>query len=447
MKIRTKIHLFSSLLMLVILGLTNIGIYFLFNKLAFETAYDQLQSRGEELTSAFSQSTAQIDPATILRAYLPTEGSARLMSPAGEQLSSVRTTEELKGYKPSLDPSNPYTIDKVNGVSVMTLAAPVILADGTVANVFMSQQLIDVDQNMDRLRLILFTVTILAMIPIIGSAITLSRLVTAPIIQLIQTMQKSRTSGTYERIDIPQEGKDELSEMGKTFNQMMDQLGTNYKKQEQFVSNASHELKTPLTVIESYARLLSRRGFDDKDIADEAVRAILNESARMRELIEQMLQLAKNQENITFDFQQVELKELVSEVIQPMRQAFGRDISLEGPYPLVVTTDESKLIQLLYIILDNARKYSDREIKVLLTENETNLTISITDFGRGIPQESLPHLFDRFYRVDEDRNRKTGGAGLGLSIADLIAEGIGAEITVESIVGLGTTFHIFLPKS
>ena len=105
-----------------------------------------------------------------------------------------------------------------------------------------------------------------------------------------------------------------------------------------------------------------------------------------------------------------------------------------------------KLRQLLYILLDNARKYSDREVKTVINENEEGFTISVIDYGNGIPEDALPHIFDRFYRVDEDRNRKTGGTGLGLAIAKELADGLGAELEVESIIGMGTTFRIFIPK-
>lgn len=113
---------------------------------------------------------------------------------------------------------------------------------------------------------------------------------------------------------------------------------------------------------------------------------------------------------------------------------------------MVAVTDAEKLRQLLFILLDNARKYSGREIKTTISENETKISIAVTDYGNGIPEEALPRIFDRFYRVHEDRNRKTGGTGLGLSIAKELADGLGAELKLESSVGVGTTFWIIMPK-
>ena len=129
-----------------------------------------------------------------------------------------------------------------------------------------------------------------------------------------------------------------------------------------------------------------------------------------------------------------------------MRQAYARDFILEGKGPAIAVTDVEKLRQLIYILLDNARKYSDREVKTVINENEVGITISVIDYGNGIPADALPRIFDRFYRVDEDRNRKTGGTGLGLAIAKELADGLGAELEVESIIGMGTTFRIFIPK-
>jgi len=446
MKLKTKIHLFSTLLMLVILTLTNIGIYFVYEKMAFDTEYSQLKTQSVDLIGSLSLMTGKNDPATVLHTYRPPNGAVRILNATGKVKVESSSAEGIKSYQPEIKPGERYSIGEFDNTPILTMREPVIWTDGKVVELQMIQLLSDVKYNLNLLKLILLGVTFIAMIPITLSSVALGRIVIQPIDNLIKTMSQSRQAGTYEKIDVSAEGKDEMAQMGHEFNDMMVKLESNYKKQEQFVSNASHELKTPLTVIESYARLLSRRGFDDRSVAEEAVGAILGESIRMKDMIEQMLQLARSHEQSEFNFAKTDILALVNKTLQPMRQAYARDFIMEENGSAVAETDEEKLRQLLYILLDNARKYSEREIKTSITETETAISIAVIDYGNGISKEALPHLFDRFYRVHEDRNRKTGGTGLGLAIANELAVGLGAELEVESIVGMGTTFRIIIPK-
>ncbi len=446
MKLKTKIHLFSTLLMLIVLTLTNIGVYFLFEKMAYDTEYNQLSQRSDELTASLSQMNGKTDPSAVLRAYIPPSGAVRIIGAKEGKSPSVQNVEGIQNFQPHLQGNQRYSIDRYEGVPVLTISVPVIWTDGEVVELQMIHLLNDVKQNLKTLILILVAVTLIAMIPIIMSSIALGRIVTQPIEKLMKTMTHSRQSGTYEKIKVPTEGKDEMAQMGRTFNDMMEQLERNFNQQEQFVSNASHELKTPLTVIESYARLLTRRGFDDRAVAKESIGAILSESVRMKEMIEQLLQLARNDEQVAFQFKQVDIYEQVEMTLQPMRQAYDRKFFLAGEGPVLTMTDPEKLRQLLYILLDNARKYSEKEITISISEDEAHISLAVTDYGKGIPEASLPRIFDRFYRVDEDRNRKTGGTGLGLAIAKELANGLGGELQVESVVGVGTTFRLLLPK-
>ena len=446
MKIKTKIHLFSTLLMLVILALTNTGIYFVYQKMAYDTEYHQLKTQSNELIATLSKITGQNDPETVLRAYIPPNGAVRIVNSTGKVKVESGSVEGIRDYNPKMVTGERYSIGKFNNTPALTMSEPVIWTDGKVVELQMIQLLSDVKHNLNLLKLILIGVILIAMIPIMVSSAALGRIVIHPIDNLIKTMSESRRTGKFEKIDVSSEGKDEMAQMGHEFNDMMGQLERNFKKQEQFVSNASHELKTPLTVIESYARLLTRRGFDDRPVAEEAIGAILNESIRMKNMIEQMLHLARNQEQTVPNFAETDLNALVEKTLQPMRQAYTRDFNYEGNSPVVAVTDSDKLRQLLFILLDNARKYSEREIKTTISETENAISIAVTDYGNGIPEEALPHLFDRFYRVHEDRNRKTGGTGLGLAIAKELADSLGAELKIESIVGMGTTFRIIIPK-
>ncbi|MEK4762143.1 ATP-binding protein [Viridibacillus sp. FSL E2-0187] len=447
MKLKTKIHVFSSLVMLIILVLTMIGIYFLYEKMAYDTEYNQLLSESKELVTSISQTSKVNDPATILRAYIPPRGAVRPVDLNGKPLITVQSTEGMKDYHPDIDEHKRYSVEKYKGIPVLSMSMPAIWVDGSVVHIQMLQSMKDVARNLELLRLVLLGVTILATIPIVLSSMTLGRIVTKPIHRLIATMQESQKSGTFEKINIEDDGRDEMAEMSRTFNEMMFQLEQNYRKQEHFVSNASHELKTPLTVVESYARLLKRRGFDNKEVANEAVQAILSESIRMNEMIKQMLELAKNKENIPLTIAAIDIYKVLEDTLHQMHQAYGREFNLLGNGPVIIKTDEQKLKQLFFIFLENARHYSEREINVSIAKEGSQLVVRIQDFGQGIAKENIPHLFDRFYRVSEDRNRKTGGTGLGLAIAHEIAERLAINITVLSTLGEGTTIVLRFENS
>ena len=447
MKLKTKIHLFSTLLTLLIIGLMNIGVYFLFEEMAFDTEYTQLNSDVDEMITALSKMQEKDDPATILRAYIPPNGGIRILNSKGELQLVVQSIKEITKYQPNFEVAERYSIGMLEGSPVLTISKPVIWSNGEVVEVQTMKQLLEAGNNLEFLRLILIGVTVGGMLLMTISSVTLGRIITNPINKLINTMSHSRISGKYEKIAVHSNRKDEMAQMGIAFNEMMEQLEQNYKKQEQFVSDASHELKTPLTVIESYAKLLSRHGFSNIEIAEESVRAIINETSRMKEMVSQMLVLAKSNGKQQHNYELIDVNILIQETLKSMRTAYERNFLLKGDGPFYVNTDTELLRQLLFIILDNARKYSEKDIKTTISESDDGITISIMDYGDGIPKEDLDRIFDRFYRVDEARNRKTGGTGLGMAIAKDIANRLSATLTIQSMVGFGTTIHIFLPSN
>ncbi|WP_338652278.1 HAMP domain-containing sensor histidine kinase [Lysinibacillus sp. Y5S-8] len=427
MRLKTKIHLLTTLLMLVILVATNSGIYLLYEKSAYDTEYHQLQTRANDLSSTFSQLNAQTNLQQVLRAYMPTDGAVYIYD--GERLKTkVQATLEMPE-----GPSITYTM-------------PAIWIDGTVVDITLQQSMEEVERTLSLLKVILIIVSVIATIPIFLASLVLGRLILLPLERLNETMRKSASTGKYEKMDIPAKGGDELTNINRTFNMMMEKLEQHYRKQEEFVSNASHELKTPITVIESYAKLLLRRGFDNREVAQESLLAIANESSRMHEMVLQLLELAKNNEHLDIHFEQLELTPFLNKVASQMQHAYHRAFIVDVKKPSFVYSDEKILKQLLFILLDNARKYSEEEVHILATETANHVCITIQDFGIGIPAEHIPHLFERFYRVTGDRNRKTGGSGLGLAIAHGLAEQLGIMMDVKSTIGEGSSFTLCIPK-
>ncbi|MEB7455027.1 sensor histidine kinase [Lysinibacillus sphaericus] len=427
MKLKTKIHLLTTLLMLVILVATNSGIYFLYEKFAYNTEYSQLHTRANDLSSTLSQLNAQTNLQQVLRAYMPAGGAIYVYD--GENLKTkVQATLDMPD------------------VTSITYTMPTIWIDGTIVDITLQQSMEEVESTLDLLKAILIVVSIIATIPIFLASLALGRLILLPLERLNATMRKSASTGKYEKMDIPAKGGDELAKINRTFNMMMEKLEQHYQKQQEFVSNASHELKTPITVIESYAKLLLRRGFDNREVAQESLQAIANESSRMHEMVLQLLELAKNNEHIEIHIEQLELAPFLNKVAAQMQQAYHRAFKVDAKAPQFIYSDEKILKQLLFILLDNARKYSEGDVYISTAETTSHVRMTIQDFGVGIPKEHIPHLFERFYRVTEDRNRKTGGSGLGLAIAHNLAGQLGITIDVESTVGEGSSFTLCIPK-
>jgi len=437
MKLNTKVNILSTLLTLLILIGSYTAIYFLFENFAYDTEYTQLQNQADELVAAVSDVDSTANVQSLFRAYIPPNGMLRVVNEQGEILLHIQATASSEKIAYNIKPNEDFTISMWQDTPVMAFAYPLIWPNHSVVSIELVQPLPDIARNMELLKWILIIMTLAAMIPIYLASTVLVRLIVRPIQQLTMTMQKNIETSHYDQIAVQSRNRDEIAEMTETYNKLMQQLENNYMRQQQFVGNASHELKTPLTVIESYAKLLKRRGFSNETINKEALEAIIKESDHMKHMIEQMLELAKVNEQPKIDWKTVAVKPLLEEIAQRMKQAYGTQLNIVGD-PVSIICDEVKLKQLLFIFLDNARKYSEQPIDVEIVTG-TALQIRITDYGMGIPQDDLPHLFDRFYRVDKARSRQTGGTGLGLSIAKQLAELLAIHIDMTSTVGVGTT--------
>ncbi len=249
---------------------------------------------------------------------------------------------------------------------------------------------------------------------------------------------------------LPLEGPAELRELTVAINAMLERLDEAYAAQTRFVSDASHELRTPISVIQGYAKLLDRWGKDDPKARQEAIDAIVAESQSMERLVEQLLFLAR-EDNHTLKLapQKLDATELAAQVLKetalidkthPLRADWAGAVSL--------TADPAILKEGLRVLVDNACKYTPQGGAITLRVRAADgwVSFSVTDEGEGIAPEELPHLFDRFYRTDASRTRKTGGAGLGLAIARRIAESHGGYLTVQSCPGLGSRFTLTVPQ-
>jgi len=268
-----------------------------------------------------------------------------------------------------------------------------------------------------------------------------------PVDYMIKEVKEIDAKGLNKRLKVYGE-EDELTRLAKTFNDMLDRLEESFVRQNRFVSDASHELRTPISVIKGYIDMLDRWGKDDKEVLEEGIKAIKKETLEMENLVEKLLFLAKSDDrSIKLEREYFDLKEIAKEVVREIELIYKeKNISLKGEN-VGVNADKKLIKELLRILLDNAAKYTSKNGNVEIEiKNGDKAYIKVKDDGIGIPEEDLPHIFERFYRVDKSRSRKLGGTGLGLAIVKHIVESMKGEISVESEVGKGTKFTIKFDK-
>ena len=269
-----------------------------------------------------------------------------------------------------------------------------------------------------------------------------------PVQQITKTAQNIEGSDLSQRINVKTD--DELGMLASTLNEMIGRLEESFNRQRQFTADASHELRTPLAIMQAEATLALSKERAPDDYR-KSLETISQESDYMSSVIGKLLFLARSdagKEQLTFE--DVELKGLITGLasnIEALAQDKGIKFAVDAHEELMVSGDKVKLRQLFINILENAVRYTPTagHISVSLVKQESNAVVSISDTGIGIPPEHLPHIFERFYRVDKARARADGGVGLGLAIAKIITESHKGKIEVESELGKGTTFRISIP--
>lgn len=272
----------------------------------------------------------------------------------------------------------------------------------------------------------------------------ITRAAMSPVQRLTCTARQIGAGDLHRRLNV-RGARDELYALGEAFNQMLDRLERGFQSQLDFVAAASHDLRTPLTVIKSYADLLSRWGKNEPAVVEESVLAIKQAAGLMESLVNDLLLL--NQVDAGFPFQPttLDLTDLATETLQSAC-AIASDITLQktADPPIEVMAYGHNLRRAMWALVDNAIKYGGGQISLRVGRDAVQGFFSVTDNGPGITKEDLPRIFERFYRADEARTQGKG-FGLGLALAKGIVEAHQGRIMVQSHPGEGSCFTIVLP--
>lgn len=459
MPIRWRLTLWFALILSIILILSGIVLHILLQRYLFNQVDDNLKVYSARVHGTLNpQEIPQPLDYEVIHSKLPPVNE--FASP-GIYIQLIESNGQVVVKSSSLGdqelPVNPALISQGfageaaietlaagDDASVRVMVSPLYLED-QVLLLEVAQSLNHVNDTMGQVRwaLLASTLLALALATVSGGAIVRGAL--APVRRISRTASSIETSADLsQRLDYSGPG-DEIGELASTFDQMIEHLDKVFQSQRDFVADASHELRGPLTVIRGNLDLLKRK-LSVKD-RSESQKSVERESNRMSRIVDNLLLLAEVESGQTAQLQEVPLGTILDEEVARAQSLAGkRKITVARREDVTLKGDAQRLKQLLANLVDNAVKYTPENgtITLSLLREGPWVRLEVADTGIGISPEQLPHIFDRFYRVDKARSRAGGGTGLGLAIVRGIAEQHGGRVTVTSEPGKGTTFTVLL---
>ncbi len=454
--IKFRFTIWYLVVLAILLTLLSVGVYFYLSRSLYRSLDRSLEIRSTQLRSipAILESIrqgefqGQLGEAIILYFY------------SGDQLVEVSApgvgislgSEFISG---AIAGSSSFTTTRTtDGERLRLLAIPVELSlPGPPSGIQPAALIIarstrQIDQAVARLMLTFVMAVPLALALAAAGGIFLARRALKPVDNIARTAQEIEETDLSQRINV--NTKDELGRLAATLNAMIARLERAFQRQKQFTGDASHELRAPLAVIEAESSLALQKQRPSSDYR-QSLETIAQEAKQMSSIIDQLLILARaDAGKEQWDFTEVNLGKLINDLstdVDVLCQEKGLSFRLGHTEDLVVKGDEIRLRGLFMNLLDNAVRYtpSPGSVSVSVRREEQMTVVAITDTGVGIPAEDMPLVFERFYRVDKSRLRSEGGSGLGLAICRHIAEAHGGKIEVESRIGVGSTFSVWLP--
>jgi len=385
----------------------------------------------------------------------PSEEFIQVFSANGE---SIATSQNLKGrslaFRPDLAGSRPSQFETVSisgDASPALLGVTKIEVNGQPCVVAVAASLSNVRSIQSRLlATLLLSIPAAIVLSLVGGAL-LARQAIEPLDRMTNTAQQISAEHLNERIQL-ERADTELKRLADSFNEMLERLDQSFKQIRQFTADASHELRTPVTILMGETDL-ALNGLLDYEECRAALSSRHEELQRMSRIIDDLLTLSQfDHGQQTLHCKPLDFSDLVIEVCEQQRnqaKSKGVELKLTKTVPAMMEGDSSRLRQMVRNLLDNAIKYTPDggEVSIELQQANGNFELRVSDNGIGIPRDDLPHIFDRFYRVDKARTRAEGGTGLGLSIVKQVVEAHGGNVNVSSEVGTGTVITVVMANN
>lgn len=337
------------------------------------------------------------------------------------------------------------TVQDLNGSYWLMCATPLKVKNISLGTLYLAHNITEdlvMFRHLVRSLTIATIIAIAAMTTIIALYIDRSMQPLKKVSQLTATISADKLDRAHLNLE---QAPTEVKELAETVDRMLVRLSEAWEHQRELLSNVSHELRTPLTIISGYIQSILRRGDNLSEMQTEALKTVASEADRTVQLLQDLLDLARaDSGRIQFQLEKIVLNDLIQEVVGMAQQYSKRTIIVNSSAPeIAIEADSHRFKQVLLNLIDNAVKYSDDQtpITIELDRHNNQAVIQVCDRGVGIPLQQQGRIFERFFRVDESRNR-AGGTGLGLSIVKTLIEGMGGSITVRSQLNQGSTFII-----
>jgi signal transduction histidine kinase len=464
--LRWRIATFYALLLLAVIGVVTVVLTIQLHSILLDEARAKIDSvatdigqlvRGQSALSAIG------DAASIEQELTATGSLDHWAGPTTfVEVDTAKGYPEAKSTNmgsatfatPVADPKNSvsYRIETRPGLGDVMVRQELIRYPGVELYVQVGESLAIYSDTIARVRELLLIVLVLAAIVVIAGSVAIASSAVEPIGRLNAAMGEIRSDQLSRRLGWSGR-KDEIGSLAQSFDAMLDRLEGGFARERQFISDASHELKTPLTVINANAQMLQRWGDRDPETRAESLKAIGDESASLASMVNGMLLLAKAESGDDIPREPVALHHAVAEAVRTARpraeeKGLSLDLSpatVEDDGPMVL--GDAKLLQQLFTnLIDNAIKFTESGgIAVRLETQGDRVEVAVLDSGIGIDGDSIDRVFDRFFRADPSRNRAIPGTGLGLAIVRSIARVHDGTVTVAQRAEGGSIFRVSLP--
>lgn len=447
MSIRLRLAISHALLAVGVFVLVGSVIYIFFERSVRNELDETLTTRANQV----EQTIRAGDVVDALPVLPDGAGRARILSPAGEILAQSPDTGELDilapdGFQSALQgKTEKVTVEFIRG-DRRVIYRP-FRENGTITAVLeVSDSIEPTERALDQARRFFFIAGTLALPAGLLAGWWMARQALIPVNRLTDAVGELASTGEYGR-RVPQpEYNDEIGRLARTFNDILSRLTVLLDRQRTLVADTSHELRNPLMVVRGNLDLLAHDLPTDQRM--EAISDAREEVDRMARLVGDLLFLADADTEDSIQRTNVDLDEVMVDIANDARaMSPAHHILIDTNDPVSVLGDAERLRQLLWNLVENAIRYTPPGETVRLALNRRGQLgeITVSDTGIGIPDDHLPHIFERFYRVDRSRSRAVGGTGLGLSIVRQVAQTHGGYVRVKSTPGQGTTFTVYLP--